>query len=214
MRVIGDVHGLFDRYVAVASEATHSVQLGDFGFSNGWNALNYSGLDPLNHKIIAGNHCDYDIAPKSPFYLGDFGLTSLGGVSFFFVRGGISIDRVNRINDEVVNNRRSWWSQEELNFTEMLNCLNLYKKVKPSIVISHCPASRFTPKILNGKSEGILQAFKFHEGFRENTQLLLDEMIKAHKPDMMISGHIHSSFRGKISGVDVVGLNELEYLDL
>lgn len=214
MRVIGDVHGKHEKYFDIATEVSYSVQLGDFGISSSWNALNYSDLNPLNHKIIAGNHCDYDIAPKSPFYLGDFGLTSLGGVSFFFVRGGISIDRVNRINDEVVNNRRSWWSQEELNFKEMTNCLNLYKKVKPSIVISHCPASRFTSKILNGRSEGILQAFKFHEGFRENTQLLLDQMIGAHKPDLMISGHMHSSFRGKISGVEVIGLNELEYLDL
>lgn len=214
MRVIGDVHGKHEKYFDIATEVSYSVQLGDFGISSSWNALNYSGLDSSNHKVICGNHEDYDLALLSPYSLGDFGLTSLGGVSFFFVRGGISIDRVNRINDEVVNNRRSWWSQEELNFKEMTNCLNLYKKVKPSIVISHCPASRFTSKILNGRSEGILQAFKFHEGFRENTQLLLDQMIGAHKPDLMISGHMHSSFRGKISGVEVIGLNELEYLDL
>ena len=32
LRIIGDVHGHYDRYVKLAKKARHSIQLGDLGF--------------------------------------------------------------------------------------------------------------------------------------------------------------------------------------
>lgn len=212
--ICGDVHGKYNEYYSKVKNSEYSVQIGDFGFTKEWNKLNYSGLDSSKHKVLAGNHEPYDTAPDSPYYLGDFGNTSLNGIEFFYVRGGISIDRVYRVGDELSGSPKTWWSEEELNFTQMLACLREYERVKPDIVMSHVPAAQFTHKILGNKSDAILQKFKFHAGFRENHQLLGDELIKIHKPKIMISGHLHASFQGMVNDIYVVGLRELETFNL
>lgn len=208
--VVGDIHGKFNEYYNIVSKVDYSVQLGDMGFSSTWNRLSYSDLNPEKHKVIGGNHEDYDAAPNSPFYLGDYGSYTLNGITFFFVRGGISIDRVYRVGEELGGSPKSWWSQEELDFAQMTNCLNLYKETRPDIVLSHVPCGVYTEHILGNKSDAILQKFKFHAGFKENHQLLGNEMLKYHKPKIWISGHMHASFQGIIDGVKVVALRELE----
>ena len=212
--VIGDVHGKFYDYHKIASSSEYSIQVGDFGFSDTWNKLLYSGFDPKNHKVISGNHDDYDQCPASPFYLGDYGPAILNKKEFFFVRGGLSIDRVYRIGEELSGGQKTWWSQEELNLKQMMDCLDMYKLMKPEIVISHVPAAQFTHVILGNKSDAVLQRYKFHKGFKEAHQLLGDEMLKIHKPKMWISGHMHSSFQGIVNGVQIVALNELETIYL
>ncbi len=212
LRIIGDTHGKFDRYEAIASSTKYSLQLGDFGFSTAWNKLNYSGLSSDNHKILCGNHCDYDMAIRSPFYLGDFGEATIGGVSLFFIRGGISIDRTYREAERINRGPRTWWSQEELNFSQMLACLQAYRRVKPSIVVSHVPAASFASVM--SPDDKILTDFGFHKGFKEATQLLGDELLKIHRPKVWTSGHFHKSFQDEIGGTKFIGLAELEYVDV
>jgi hypothetical protein len=210
IKIIGDVHSKYDEYFKIASKSEYSLQIGDFGLTKEWFKLNYSNLNPDNHKIIPGNHCSYDLCFDSPYFLGNFGIATLNNISFFFIRGGLSIDRVYRIGEELSGGPKTYWSQEELNLSEMLECIEIYKQVKPNIVISHVPAARFTPYILGNKSDAILQKFKFHKGFKENHQLLGDELLKIHKPKTWISAHMHRSFRDNIDGVNIVALNELE----
>jgi hypothetical protein len=212
--VIGDVHGKYNEYYNIVSKVDYSVQLGDMGFSSTWNRLNYSDLDPEKHKVCCGNHCDMDIAPNIPHYLGNYGIHTLNGITFFFIRGGLSIDRVYRVGEELNGGPKSWWSQEELNFPQMTECLNLYKRLKPDIVLSHVPCGVYTERILGNKSDAILRKFKFHAGFKENHQLLGNEMLKYHKPKIWVSGHMHKSFQGVIDGVNVVALAELETYEI
>ena len=212
--IIGDCHGKFDQYYNIASKCEYSIVIGDFGFSSAWNKLGYSKLDPNKHKVILGNHEDYDVAPNIPHCLGDYGVYTLNGITFFFVRGGISIDRVYRVGEELNGGPKTYWSQEELDFAQMTNCLALYKTTKPDIVLSHVPCGVYTEHILGNKSDAILQKFKFHAGFKENHQLLGNEMLKVHKPKTWVSGHMHSSFRGVIGGVNVVALQELESYEI
>lgn len=212
--IIADVHGKYDQYYDIASKSKYSVQLGDMGFSSTWNKLNYSDLNPKKHKVIGGNHSDYDIAVNSPFYLGDYGTHTLGGITFFFVRGGLSIDRVYRIGDELSGGPKTYWSQEELNFHQMLDCIELYKEVKPNILLSHVPPTRFIDNIHGNKGNSILQKFKFHEGFRENTSLLMDELLDHHKPKLIISGHMHRSYQEQSGKTKFVSLSELETYEL
>lgn len=207
--VIGDCHGKTDHYLAIAKNSEYSLQLGDFGFDSNWNRLQYSGLSPDDHKVLMGNHDSYDCV-DSPFNLGNFGVLEMDGKSIFYVRGGLSIDRVYRVGDELSGAKKSWWSQEELNFSEMLDCLHLYKLVRPDIVVSHVPCKYASQFILGNKSGNILQKFKFHEGFAENTQLLGDEMLGIHRPKIWLSGHMHSSYDGIHYGTRFVGLAELE----
>ena len=209
IRIIGDVHGKFDDYKKIVDGSSHSVQLGDFGFESTWNKLHYSGLDPEHHKIIKGNHDQYDF--ESPFDLGDFGEYTLNGVKFFFIRGGISIDRVYREGERMSGSKKTWWSQEELNFSQMLECMTAYEKSKPDIVLSHVPCATFS-KIMS-PSDAILQRFGFHEGFKENHQLLGDELLKVHQPSVWFSAHFHIKMNHQIENTRFVGLAELGYVD-
>lgn len=208
--VIGDCHGKTDHYLAIAKNSEYSLQLGDFGFYQSLIKLAYSDLDPNKHKVLLGNHDDYDNAFSVPHVLSSFGVLEMDGKSIFYVRGGLSIDRVYRVGDELSGAKKSWWSQEELNFSEMLDCLHLYKLVRPDIVVSHVPCKYASQFILGNKSGNILQKFKFHEGFAENTQLLGNEMLGIHRPKTWISGHMHSSYDGVHYGTRFVGLAELE----
>lgn len=212
--LIGDAHGKFDQYYNIVKNKEYSIQLGDFGFTKEWAKLGYYRLPSDSHKIIGGNHDCYTTAPHSPHYLGDFGEVVLGGITAFFIRGGLSIDRVYRIGEELSGGPKTWWSQEELSFSQMIECLALYEQVKPDIVLSHVPAAQFTHTILGNNSDAVLQRFKFHRGFRESHQLLGDELIKIHKPKIWASGHLHSSFQGVVNGVYLLALNELETFDL
>lgn len=211
IRVIGDVHGKYEQYIDVLGRSSCSVQLGDFGFVSEWNRLSYSGLDHSRHKIIKGNHDQYDY--ESPFDLGNFGMTEMCGVKFFFIRGGISIDRTNRLLTEYSTGNKTYWSQEELNLSEMLACIRLYDLYRPDIVMSHVPAASFS-KIMTGGDDSILTRFKFHSGFKENHQLLGDELLKIHRPKMWFSAHFHMSFKAEIDGTEFISLNELEHFDL
>jgi predicted phosphodiesterase len=212
--VIGDVHGKYDQYYDIVSKSEYSICLGDFGFSSAWNKLGYSNLNPKKHKVLCGNHDSYDIAPNSPFYLGDYGVATLNKIRFFFVRGGLSIDRVYRVGEELSGGQKTWWSQEELNFHQMTDCIDAYKEEKPDILLAHVPPQRFIDNIHGNKDNSILQRFNFHEGFRENTSLLMDELLNHHKPKLIISGHHHKSYTETKGKMKFVSLAELETYEI
>jgi len=130
--VVGDVHGKYDLYHKITREFSHTVQLGDFGFK--YEIL--SGVDPNNHKIIGGNHENYDTIVDIPHYLGDFGFTSLNGVEFFYYRGAYSIDRQYRTLGI------DWWPNEQVDVDGFMKARTLYREIRPRIVITHdCPES-------------------------------------------------------------------------
>jgi predicted phosphodiesterase len=215
--VIGDTHNKYDKYYKIASKCEYSIQLGDFG-SESYTKLYYSNLNPNKHKICSGNHCNYDVAPNIPHYLGDFGQFTLDNRNIFFIRGGISIDRVYRVGEELNGGPKTWWSQEELNYKQMIECEALYKKLKPKIVISHAPPQRFIEKIHGNKDNSILQRFKFHDGFCENTSLLCDRLLDIHLPDVWISGHHHrdyiENYGGRTGQMKFISLGELSTYNL
>lgn len=212
--LIGDVHGKYDDYYTIAKQNEYSIVLGDFGFETTYNKLNYSDLDCNKHKIIHGNHCAYSICLQSPFSLGNFGEYTLNGVTFFFVRGGISIDRTYRQGEQFAGSKQTYWTQEELNFTEMLQCIEAYKKSTATILLSHCPPCCIIDDLHGNKKHGILQRFGFHVGFRENTSLLLDELIKIRRPEMCAFGHHHISYANYIDGTLFRCLAELETMEI
>ena len=213
LRIIGDCHGKFNHYLKLARESKYSVQLGDFGFGDCWRQLNSSGLNPENHKIVAGNHDSYSAARHSPFYLGDFGTHELDSKKFFFIRGAISLDRVYRIGEELSGGPKTWWSEEELNFKEMLECAEVYAAIKPDFVLSHAPPGVICDRI-HGNKHTILQKFKFHFGFKENTSLLGDHLLSIHKPKLWVFGHHHKTYNEVYDGTEFRCLAELETFDI
>lgn len=211
IRIIGDVHGKYADYYKLVSDVEYSIQLGDFGFDGHWGNLKRSTLDHKKHRVLRGNH---DTVNVSKHDLGDYGILELDGRKIFYFRGGLSIDRVYRIGEELTGGPKTWWSEEELNLIQMLNVIELYKKVKPDIVVSHVPAQPFVQYLDGNKSSSILQKFKFHLGFQENTILLGGHLYGIHQPKQWFSGHFHINATAKIGKTEFISLNELNYIDI
>jgi len=190
LTVIGDVHGHYAQYERIARKREYTVQLGDLGFKYG--CLN--NLSQNHHKIIAGNHDNYDIIGLFPHYLGDYGNCSLGGVNFFFYRGAYSIDRQYRTIGI------DWWEQEQVNIEQFMKARELYRETKPDIVITHdCPESINYHLLPPGANR-----------YQNMTGWALDELFNIHQPKMWRFGHYHKSWRMTIKGTDFRCLNELE----
>lgn len=214
LRIIGDVHQFYDPYFSIAEESNYSLQVGDMGF-------NY---DPLNrlasdcHKFIGGNHDNYDTyysckyAIDSEYGSKDYGPVSHGGLRFFFVRGGFSIDWRTRTQMYLTRGYKWHWDQEELSMKDMYNCLELYKELQPDFVISHeCPRS-ISNKVGNNK---ILQHFGYDpDNFSTRTSELLEAMFQFHQPEQWIFGHYHLDWCEEVNGTKFTCLNELGYMDI
>ena len=161
-----------------------SIQLGDFGFKreHDWFIEN---IDSNVHKINFGNH-DYYPYLNEPHSLGNYQYSD----GIFTVRGAWSIDRDYR--REGVD----WFADEEMNYTEMMACLNYYEKIKPRIVVSHeCPN---TPR----------EEF-FNIWNQSNTSHILEAMFQIHQPETWIFGHHHSPRNQVINGTRFICLPEL-----
>ena len=194
LTIIGDVHGLHDSYLNIATKCSHTVQVGDFGFD--YSCM--SGMDPDNHKILGGNHNNYDICKDCPNFLSDFGLARVGGVEFFYVRGERSIDRNTRIEG------KNWWRNEELDMGTAYNAIALYEELKPEIVISHgCPAE-------------MIPFFATYNAklTPSRTAQFLDGMWNIHRPKLWVFGHYHNSETLKVGDTTFRCLNELETMEL
>jgi predicted phosphodiesterase len=188
IRIIGDVHGYHSNYMKLIADSEYSIQVGDFSISD-YNCLN--GIDPSKHKIIGGNHDNYDVIAGCPHYLGDYGLATVGDLEFFFVRGERSVDWANRIEGV------SWWRSEELTIEEGYKALDAYKAASPDVMISHgCPL-----EVLNEFATNYLKL----EPSRTTT--LLQAMLEAHRPKLWIFGHHHNSKMLKVGGCQFVCLD-------
>lgn len=192
-RLIGDVHGHYRKYHQLLRKAQSTLQIGDFGFEY----TTLSAVDARRHRIIGGNHDNYDEIGNWPHCLGDYGVHTVDGFGdIFFIRGGQSIDRHLRIEGI------SWWRAEELSMAECYAALAEYKRVKPNFVVSHeCPRS-----VIPYVTESMLL-------IPSRTNQLLEQMFSAHKPARWIFGHFHKSWTKSIDGTLFTCLNELECLD-
>jgi len=194
LTIIGDVHGHYAKYERMARKRENTVQIGDLGFK--YDCLN--NLDPNNHKLIGGNHDNYDIIAKYPHYLGDFGNCSLDGKDFFFYRGAFSIDRYYRTIGI------DWWQAEQVNYSFFEEVKKLYVETKPDLVLTHdCPSS-ITPSLLPTNSQI----------YHNTTSHALEELFKIHQPKMWLFGHYHVSKTIVSDGTKFICLDELETLDI
>lgn len=193
-RIIGDVHGHFGPYHRLLRKAKSTVQVGDFGSK-------YTTLltvDARRHRILGGNHDNYDEVEKWPHFLGNYGIHNVPGFGdLFFVRGGFSIDRHRRMEGV------DWWAAEELRMAECYAAIAEYSIVKPDFVITHeCPRN-LVPHVTDS-----LQIIP------SRTNQLLEQMFAVHQPKRWIFGHYHKSWSQVVDGTHFTCLNELECLNL
>lgn len=194
LTIIGDVHGLHDTYLNIATACTATVQVGDFGFD--YSCLN--GMDPDLHRINGGNHDNYDIIHVSPYYLGDYGCATVNSVPFFFVRGERSVDAHLRIEG------RNWWRNEELDMAQGYAAIDAYAAAKPDLMITHgCPADVLPFFVTNPD--------KYTPS---RTSQLLEAMFQAHRPKQWVFGHHHISQTLQVGTCTFRCLNELETMTI
>ena len=205
MRIIGDVHGHFSRYIEKTKDYQgKTFQVGDMGigFPDGQTLHER----PANHVFIRGNHDNPAECKKHPNYAGDFGYWK--EEKLFFMGGAYSIDINYRLNYEKIHNKKIWWINEELYQEDLDRAFRLYKLRDPKVVITHdCPETIgkiMLEKTVIGKADKI--------GTR--TGQMLEKMFAYHQPEIWIFGHWHFDFDSVINGTRFICLAELNYIDL
>ena len=195
LRVIGDVHGkIFNYKDIIRRRPFPSIQLGDMGFKKNYERLNKS-VDPEQHRFIPGNHDEYPCLPRHALHR-PYDYMTLGGVSFFYVRGANSTDKQYRIRGV------SWWEEEEITQRQADKALEVYLKRKPELMLTHdCPWS-------------IIPLLFKYRGIKSRTGQLLDAMLTKHKPKKWIFGHHHINKKKIIRDTEFICLGELQYIDI
>lgn len=215
LRVLGDVHGWITRksclrgrtYKNLIQKAKFSVQLGDLTIDNYARVLKH--IDPERHKVVLGNHENYDAPPVHS--LGDFGTYSFplneGAFEFFFIRGAFSLDKAYRQTFGLFETGKSWWEEEELTWEQGYAAIDAYKEAKPRTVFTHtCPMElrhwlardhRFLPEQCSPC----------------RTEALLQSCFEAHQPELWVFAHWHMNWVYRKGRTVFMCLDELSYLD-
>jgi len=193
--IIGDVHGKYQNYLNIVKNHEYTIQLGDYGF----NYESLKDIDHNNHLIIGGNHDNYDKVNSVPNYLGDYGYTvNFNGLNFFYYRGAYSIDRQDRTIG--IN----WWEQEQVTIDQFMKARELYREIKPDIVLTHdCPD--FMVRDYIGPYARV---------YENITNWALGELYKIHQPKLWIHGHYHQSKTTVYENTKFICLDELEIYSL
>ena len=191
--LIGDVHGKYEHYHKIVRQTErhpYTLQIGDFGFK--YDTL--KNIDSTRHLILPGNHDNYNTCYNHPHFLGDYGYTSLNKIEFFYYRGAYSIDRQYRTVGV------DWWENEQVSIDQFMKARELYRSIKPDIVLTHdCPESINHHLLPNGATR-----------YENMTGWALTELFNIHQPKTWVFGHYHKSWNMNINGTNFRCLDELE----
>jgi predicted phosphodiesterase len=170
--VLSDVHCDWNRVEQVCNLYPNDtvLQLGDLGI--GFLRTEFVRENtPKNFRFFVGNHDNRSVANTLPACLGDFGEFE----DIFFVSGARSVDRFNRIEG------KSWWPDEELSYSQATACLDAWLRSDKDIIVSHDTTQSFVERFMLIYDRSI-------------TRSLLQSMVDARKPKMIIFGHHHRRY--------------------
>ena len=201
MIFIGDCHSQYKTYHYILNKmlfkrgrkgADCSIQLGDMGVGFiGWNENIFKNIG-TEHKFIRGNHDNPGECENVPNYMGDFGF--IEKQNLFYVSGGLSLDKKYRILGF------SWWNNEEFSYKQAIDCIELYQKSRPRIMISHeCPTEIKYLSLMDRYNNDIIS----------NTEKLLQNLLEIHRPDIWIFGHHHRRIKRQYKNTTFVGLDQI-----
>jgi hypothetical protein len=221
LRIIGDTHGKNNRtsewylyekarqegrtYLKILVDAhekgvKHTLQIGDIGWGKDHSIM--AGLSPEYHKVLYGNHDDYDnILPHS---IGDYGIASHGGVTFGYFRGEHSIDKERRLSlSEIKKFGKTWWEQEEMPYSQMLEAINFFTGRKIDLFISHGAPAFLIPELV--------PVVRYANS---RTSIALEQIHEVANIRNWIFGHYHTNKELASNKTDFRCLNELAYCDV
>jgi UDP-2,3-diacylglucosamine pyrophosphatase LpxH len=219
MFFVGDLHGNFNKLKTKICyyNNTNYIQLGDFGV--GFKKNDYEILTELNNVlveynsnlfILRGNHDNpefwnglYEFSNIN--FVKDNSILNIDGYSILFLGGGISIDRVNRINDV------SYWKNETIDYSILLD-------KEFDIICTHVPYRN----IYGWDSDSSMLSFyamldkqlKLDLEEEERFMKYVNEYVKTIKCKYWFSGHFHESVYLEKDRIKYKSLGIDEFLEL
>jgi hypothetical protein len=209
MRLIGDVHGKYDRYRRILADGpTGSIQVGDMGIgfrhTQGPRAGEFYTNPPHyamlagSHRFIRGNHDNPESCRRHSQWISDGTIEN----GIMFIGGALSVDRAMRVPDH------TWWADEELSIKELDDLITVYLAERPRVMITHeCPEE------VAAELERLAHRGKLDPQYASRTRQAFQAMWSAHSPEVWVFGHWHYSFDQVLRGTRFVCLAELEYRD-
>ena len=211
MRLIGDVHGKYERYKKLIDGQGMSIQVGDMGVgfrrTQGYRAGEFF-TNPPHQKMkdnqaffIRGNHDNPAECKKHSQFIADGTVID----TTMLIGGGLSIDKHLR------QEGYTWWADEQLSVGELNELVDKFISVRPRAMITHEPPAEIGDLLL-----GVLQVKGMgnpYEKLTSRTAQTLQSMWSAHSPELWVFGHWHLSFDHVLRGTRFVCLAELEYRD-
>lgn len=208
LRILGDVHGLWGRYLEQIRGCDYSIQLGDFGFD--YKCFLQQHIDAEKHKFFFGNHDNHN-AKRPPNWMGRFGEFKLNSIAGYYISGAASVDKADRLEYQRKHGTKIWWKEEELTWAEAEQCFNEYCLVKPELVITHdCPES--ISKVVGNPN--VLKFFGLKEDWTCTTQLLLQKCFEYWQPKLWLYGHMHINSDITELRTRFVCVNQNSYIDI
>jgi len=207
LRIIGDIHGERNVYLDYLQGVEYTIQIGDLDFDYEF----LLDVSPDNHRVLAGNHDNYDQVSKFSHFLGDFGVHEVPEFGeIFFVRGGWSIDYKARSSIGTRRRKKDLWEEEELTIQQCYEAYDLYQKVKPKFLISHEAPLSVVSMVTNPQ---VTQNLGFGSVVKTKTNQLLQIMHDFHAPKIHVFGHYHCSFDREIDNTRFVCVDALKYIN-
>lgn len=190
--VLSDVHGNILRCqdVALRNPGVPIVQLGDLGV--GFLPRELIENLPPNFWFFPGNHDNRKIAITMRNCLGHYGRF---GNTIFFISGADSKDKA--LRTEGIN----WWPDEELTYEQGQKCVDEWVASSAQVIISHDLPQQIAENF-----------FLIYD--RSRTRQILDSMINARRPRLVVFGHHHRPFSKHHEGVEYRGLKIDETITL
>jgi predicted phosphodiesterase len=200
--IIGDVHGKFREYKKLCDsfpEDSISLQLGDMG------VFRQGDLPVMDrHYFFRGNHDNPSVCRAHSKYAVEYGMWN----GLYIVAGADSIDK------KWLTSGVNWWPDEQLDRETMELALEDYIKTKPDILVCHEAPFKLHQIAKAASCTYDRNNESWGEPRGNSTAFLLDSMIQAHMPKMLVHGHWHNPLIYKQWGCVFISLGELEALDL
>jgi hypothetical protein len=211
-RLIGDIHGMFNAYQTFSIDNFEgpTIQLGDFGIGMGQSDYWHENVNEFHstkvHRFIRGNHDNPHVCKQDMTgYIPDG--TVEGDV--MYIGGAWSIDNPAAPPGWYCRTPGvDWWFEEECSDQEYEAMLDVYKSVKPRVMITHdCPGVVSYEMFWNS---GILKG----PVYPNRTAEWFNRFYDAHQPEFHFFGHWHHSMMYKRGATTFVCLGELDWIDV
>ncbi len=215
-RIIGDIHGNFNEYsfynlgvgrtrhMGDPVPPERSVQVGDFGigfYSPYWHeSVNDWMKVHTGHRFIRGNHDNPAMCKNMAGYIADGTVEN----DVMYIGGAWSIDHAYRTEGV------DWWRDEELSIDELNKLVDVYKTVKPRVMITHdCPTQVAWDMFLF-RGDGLAGG----QQIKTRTAEALQAMWEYHQPEEWYFGHWHITRDTTLHDTKFQCLGELDFIDV